>query len=135
MNATTHPLFGEVIHVVTRAQLIEDGQLIDISKWTKEAGIKFPCAVSRAVWEDVINWTEQDTKAKPGYGQSIEGRAWDVAWMLRLAVRCGGERIQYKLSRIPRPGHGAKRLVTLKAICGPGDDMEPVITILEPTED
>jgi hypothetical protein len=42
----------------------------------------------------------------------------------------GGDCIIYKISRIPRPGYGAKRLITLKAICGPGDHGAPVITIL-----
>jgi len=31
--------------------------------------------------------------------------------------------------------HGRKTYVTLKMVSGPGDDMEPVITIMMPWED
>jgi hypothetical protein len=129
-------IFGEVISSYSRKQAIEDGVLIDVSETAREAGIKFPVAVTRAVWEDCCEWTDADAKAKY-YGQSVSGRLWDVVSMLRFAIRAGGSRdtIYYKLSRIPRPGHGAKRLVILKSICGPGDTPEPVITIMQPNED
>jgi hypothetical protein len=129
-------LFGPVISRYTRAQGIEDGVLIDVSETAREAGIVFPVAVTRAVWEDCCEWTEADGKAKCA-GQSVRGRLWDVVSMLRFAIKVGrgGELIHYRLSRIPRPGHGAKRLVTLKSVCGPGDDGAPVITIMLPVED
>jgi len=34
-------VFGPVIYAYTRAQAIEDGVLVDVSKMAKEAGIKF----------------------------------------------------------------------------------------------
>ena len=128
--------FGEPIYSYSRAQAIEDGELVDVSETAREAGITFPVAVTRAVWEDCCEWTEGDTKAKP-YGQSVRGRLWDVISMLRFAIRAGqgGDRLVYRLSRIPGPGCGAKRLVTLKSICGPGDTPDPVITIMQPDED
>lgn len=128
--------FGPVISSYTRAQAIADGVLIDVSETAREAGISFPVAITAAAWADCVAWSEADSKAKP-YGQSESGRLWDVVWMLRFAIKCGrgGDLIAYRLSRIPRPGCGAKRLVTLKAVCGPGDDAEPVITILLPNED
>ena len=37
---------------------------------------------------------------------------------------------------VPRGGRGTRpRLTTLKCMCGPGDDAEPVLTILTLTED
>ena len=130
------PVFGTVIYAFTRAQAIEDGELVDVSETAREAGVKFPVAVTRAVWEDVCEWTEEDSKVKHD-GQSVRGRLWDVVSMLRFAIASGrgGALIHYKLSRIPRPGHGAKRVVVLKAVCGPGDTEEPVITIMQPDED
>ena len=128
---------AEVISVYTRAQAVEDGALVDVSETAREAGIKFPVAVTAAVWADCCEWTEADEKKKGGYGQSERGRLWDVISMLRFAISAGGKQgdhLLYKVSRIPRPGYGAKRLVTLKAICGPGDRPEPVITIMQSNE-
>lgn len=127
---------AEVISSYTRAEAIEDGVLVDVSETAREAGITYPVAVTRAVWEDCCEWTDADAKVKHG-GQSVRGRLWDVVSMLGFAIRSGGrgDRLLYRLTRIPRPGHGAKRLVTLKSICGPGDDAEPVITIMLPEED
>ena len=48
-------LFGKPIYVYTRAQAIEDGELIDVSKTAKQTGFKLPVAVTRAVWETSIN--------------------------------------------------------------------------------
>lgn len=129
-------VFGDVIYAYTRAQAIADGVLVDVSETAKEAGIKFPVAVTRAVWEDCCEWTDADSKAKRE-GQSVRGRLWDVVSLLRFSIQRerGGEVIHYQLSRIPRPGCGAKRLVTLKAVCGPGDTPEPVITIMLQNED
>ena len=63
-------------------------------------------------------------------------RLWDVLWMASRAARRGGQEIRFQLYRVPRGGRGMRpRLVTLKVICGPGDEGEPVITIMLPGED
>ncbi|PXV79112.1 DUF6573 family protein [Nitrosomonas eutropha] len=41
---------SDVIHTHTRAQLIEDGDLIDVSETAREAGFMVPVAITRAVW-------------------------------------------------------------------------------------
>lgn len=47
-----------------------------------------------------------------------------------------GERLLFKLYRVPRDGKVMKaELVTLKLTVGPGDQGEPIITILLPDED
>src|ERR1019366_6309710 len=46
----TNELFGEVISSYSRAQAIEDGVFVDVSATAKEAGIKFPVAMTRTVW-------------------------------------------------------------------------------------
>lgn len=133
----TDPIFGNVIAAYSRAQALEDGALVDVSETAREAGIRFPVAVTRAVWEDCCEWTDADARAKGSEGQSVRGRTWDVVWMLGMTIRSGGsrDRLVYRLSRIPRPGDGAKRIVALKALCGPGDAGEPVVTIMQPEED
>ena len=42
---------AEVIHRYTRKQAIEDGILVDLSEIAGEAGIKYPVAVTRGVFE------------------------------------------------------------------------------------
>ncbi len=127
-------IFGEVISSYTRTQAIDDGMLIDVSHTAQEAGFSFPVALTRAAWSDCVEWSEADSKRQTYQDES--GRLWDVLWMASRAARRGGQEIRFQLYRVPRGGRGMRpRLVTLKAICGPGDEGEPVITIMMPTED
>lgn len=126
-------IFGEVIYAYTRSQAIEDGELVDISSTAKEAGIRFPVAITRAAWLDCVAWPKENAGC-----QDEAGRLWDVVYMLSMAIRTskGGQEIRYQLHRVPNtPTATAPRLVTLKALCGPGDQAEPVITIMLPEED
>jgi len=45
------PVFGPVIYAYTRAQAIDDGVLVDASALAQEAGIRYPVAVTRGLWE------------------------------------------------------------------------------------
>lgn len=122
-------LFGEVISSYSRAQAIEDGELVDVSETAREAGIKFPVALTRAVWNRCV---EVPPRARC---QDERGRLWDVLWMFNFAVKLGkirGDVGTYTLRVHVREGI---RNVTLKAVCGPGDDPAPVITIMLPDED
>jgi hypothetical protein len=126
-------LFGDnVIDVYTRRQAIEDGVLVDVSEMAQEAGIKYPTAVTRAVWDGVVVPDE----ASQALGQDERGRLWDVLTMFRARARTsGGEsELHYPLSAIQE---GRQRPVTLKAVCGPHgpDDPRPCITIMMPDED
>jgi len=120
----------DIIDVYSRAQAIEDGVLVDVSEVAKEAGIKFPTAITRTAWCDLV---EPDKIAK-SHGESEQGRLWDVIWMLRVAIKAGmsGDTIRYYLIAT-REGKQHKR--ELKAVCSPGDTQEPVITIMLPDED
>jgi len=123
--------FGEVIFSYTRKEAIEDGVLVDVSEMAKEAGIKYPVAVTRQLWEEYIVPDEAEEKL----GQSIEGRLWDLLVMFTFnAKRAEGEILyfgvgfyQSELDRVE-----AKKV---KAVIGPGDQGEPVITIMLPHED
>src|ERR1039458_9449603 len=44
--ADEDPVFGNVIYSYTRKQAIEDGVLVDITEMAKEAGIKYPVAIT-----------------------------------------------------------------------------------------
>jgi len=136
-NRSTESFFGEVISTYTRAQAIEDGVLIDIGSMAQEAGFKWPVAVTSAAWADCIAWTEDDSDKQVYQDQS--GRLWDVLFMASHAIRQGsssGDRLLFKLYRVRRDGYSKEAiLATLKLIVGPGDQGEPVITILLPDED
>jgi hypothetical protein len=129
--------FGDVISIYTRAQAIEDGQLIDVSETAQEAGFTLPVAMTATVWADCVAWTDDDIE-KHAY-QDESGRLWDVLFMASHSIRASkdsGDQLLFQLYRIPRDGHSTEAvLVTLKLIIGPGDTPEPVITILLPNED
>ena len=121
-------VFGPVIYAYTRADALRNGELIDVTATAAEMGYRVPVAVTRAVWVGVVE--PDDTP-----GQSIEGRLWDVLWMLHYAIKTGpgsGSTIRFQLYALIG---GVSRLVTLKAVMGPGDEGEPVLTVMWPDED
>jgi len=129
--------FGAVIYRYTRAQAIEDGVLIDAGPAAKEAGFRWPVALTTAVWSDCVEWTDDDSRNQTH--QDLSGRLWDVLWMAVSAIhlaREGSDQLNFKLYRIPRDGRSINaELTDLKLIVGPGDQGEPVVTILLPHED
>lgn len=123
--------WGEPIHSYSRRQAIEDGVLVDISKMASEAGFKYPVAVTSAVWQGLVVPDEAGRQV----GQSEEGRLWDLLWMLFLAIRKGQDGSELRYRVIFLMNGSEHREVELKAICGPGDDPAPVITVMLPNED
>lgn len=126
----TDELFGEVIHRYTRAQAIEDGVLVDLSDLAREAGFKMPLAVTAGV-RAILN-----PEPMPSC-QDWRGRAWDLLTILRLAIRRahhGSDRVDFAPLFILK-SDAAPEAVAMWAHCGPGDDAEPVITIMLPGED
>jgi hypothetical protein len=123
---------AKVISAYTREQAIRDGALVDVSASASEAGIRFPTAMTRAAWETTVRWTR-------GSGiQDESGRLWDVVWMLKNAIQrsSGGALVRFTVYVVPNTGRGrSPRPVNLKAVVGPGDHAEPVITIMLPDED
>ena len=133
----TSNLFGEVIYSYTRAQAIDDGVLIDATEMAREAGFKWPVALTVAAWSDCVAWSDADNERQVYQDQS--GRLWDVLFMASFAVRTASNanwQLQFDLQRIPRNGQSTtSQRLTLKLILGPGDGGEPVITIMLPGED
>ena len=133
---TGESFFGNVISTYTRAQAIEDGVLIDAGPTAKEVGFKLQVALTSAVWSDCVAWTDSDSRKMPFQDQS--GRLYDVLFMAAFAIRTSadsGDRLLYELYRVPRDGGSTEvKPVTLKLIIGPGDQGEPVLTILLPEE-
>ena len=120
--------FGPVISAYTRTDALRDGELVDVSTTAAEMGYRIPVAVTRAIWVGVVEPDETP-------GQSVEGRLWDVLWMLHYAIKTGprfGASIRFELYALIG---GVSKLLTLKAVMGPGDEGEPVLTIMWPDED
>ena len=134
----------KLIFAYPRAQALADGVLMDVTEMAREAGFEHPTAVTHEVWSRYVVVPLGAT------GQDEEGRLWDILWMLggalmrELSTRSERHHAQNDFAETPSIVHyqlavrnGDDRLeqVTLKAVCGPGDGGEPVITIMCPHED
>jgi len=120
-----------VVHSYSRQQAIEDGVLMDVSEAAREAGFKFPIAVTGALW---FEWIYPD-EASQEAGQDETGRLWDVLWMLFLAIKANDSTTELNFQVAFLVEGKRHEEVTLKAVCGPGDDLGPCITIMLPDED
>ena len=88
-------------------------------------------AITRAAYDSYI--VPSDSLRSDG--QSTEGRLWDTLRILWIAAKHnGGSTVMFSVLFLmdsaakPEP-------IELKAICHPGDDSEPVVTIMLPNED
>ena len=132
----------EVIDRYTRRQAIEDGVLVQLSgpgyegdpwvpEMVAELGYRIPVAITATAFARYVELTPAAKRAS----NDIKGRLWDVLWMLHYAIATGprvGSTIRFQLYALIG---GVSRLVTLKAVMGPGDEAEPVLTIMWPDED
>lgn len=133
---------ADVIHTYSRLQAIEDGVLVQLSghgyegddwvpEMVAEAGFRIPLAMTVEAFSKYVDLTPAAKRA----GNDLKGRLWDVLWMFRHAIARGDGRSEIVfefrcvVDRI-RPSR-----CFLKSICGPGDDGEPVITIMERNQD
>jgi len=128
----------EILSTYSRTQAIEDGVLIEVDpKVSQEAGFHTPVAVTSAVWDKFIQWEDEDTKRQTV--QDLDGRLWDILYMLRVAINkqpSNTNQIIYSLYVVPRGGQAKKpHPIKLKALIHGGDQGEPVITIMLPNED
>jgi hypothetical protein len=115
----------------TRAQAIADGVLIDVTAIAREAGIRFPVALTSSLYHEYL-LPHGDAAMS---GESTEGRLWDLLQVFRTIARESDES-ELRFS-VLFTDDSSKRLepVEVKALCHPGDEYEPVITIMLPEED
>ncbi len=105
----------------SRAQQIDDGILVDVSEHAKAVGFECPVALTIGVWQKFIEPHED-----------ADARVCGILWKAALAsVEIRSEGIQAE--RVYFHNEGGKPLMYVQ--CGPGDDREPVMTILLPDED
>lgn len=124
----------DYISIYTRAQALEDGTLIDVTADAKEAGFKYPVAITAAVMAQVV----RPYGVAKEWGESEKGRIWDVLWMLRTAIRswqppANSDICRFNVIATDEKGKSVRH--ELWSQCGPGDDPAPVITIMMRGED
>jgi hypothetical protein len=139
------PLFTDedIISRYTRGDGLRDGELVAVPEdLARQAGITIPVAMTRVAWDRYIEPDYLDQMPD----QNMTSRLWDLLWMFRLAAAKSRNkssllfRVAFQLMH-ERTGTARMILkrsgetVTLKALCGPGDEGEPVITIMLPDED
>lgn len=120
----------DLVFSYTRDQALADGVLIDVTKMASEAGISFPVAVTSTLWDSYI----VPIDASDLHCQSIDGRLWDTLWLFRhSAAGFSGSMLFFVVPYLMK----GRRIswARLKAVCGPGDTPDPVITIMLPEED
>ena len=132
MSSDYDSLFGPVIYTYTRQQAISDGVLVDASDLAREAGFVFPVALTETLYHAYIV-PALDLVAE---GQSIQGRLWDLLFVLRFAIAKARDTdtILFKVLFLMAPS-STPVPIELKAICGPGDEDSPCITVMLPDED
>ena len=129
---------NDLISTYTRADAIRDGVLVDVSETAREAGFRWPVAMTRGAYEDFVAWSAADSRRQTWQDES--GRLWDVLTMARLAARAAAvhdeDAREFGVLRVPRGGRGVRpRLARLVLRLGPGDLGEPCLTITLPGED
>lgn len=128
--------FGSVIHSHTREDALADGDLVDVSHMAGEARFRIPVALTRAAWAESVEW--DDDRPEP---QDEDGRLWDVLYMAGIAAgnAPGRDRVTFRVYRVPNEDRGRQwndpELIELALHIGPGDEAEPVVTIMLPHED
>ena len=133
----TAEVFGDLISLYSRADALRDGVLIEADpNLCREAGIFWPVAVSDHLW----GYVHPDNLAEMP-GQSVSGRLRDLLWMFRNCANSpqwrGADRIRFRVIFLMKTGKTRSRQETVTVIgaCGPGDDGEPVITLMLPEDD
>ena len=109
-----------------RQDAIDDGDLIEITRMGRDLGITYPLAVSARVAQSMVPFTNipQDT---------VTENLWDTLHAFRDKARTTTEgEFEFQASIYL---NGLVPTLTFRAAVSPGDDGEPVITIMLPDED
>ena len=115
---------SDIIYSYTRQDAIADGVFIDVTETSKEAGIKYPVAITSNLYHKYINPKTMST------GQDEKGRLWDVLWMFSVEAR------KAKSSFIKFKVIFSRKTVELWAVCEAQSptDPSPAINIMLPED-
>jgi len=137
----------EIVSTYSTKEAVADGFLINVdANASKEAGIKFPVYLTRAVWDKYVEVPKGMEQI-----QNLSGRLWDVLYMFAFHARnVSSNYLQYVFTsclpdegnwepneKLETPENRLNRLVTLKAVIQAQDfdDPSPAIFIMKPNED
>jgi hypothetical protein len=127
-DASNGSLFNDPQLHYSRADAIQAGILVDVSETAAKAGIKFPVALSVAVWHKYVALPDGVER------QDEQGRLWDLLQILGHAIATkshDGDVRWIDFTVMVDNGDGPKP-VKLSSHCGPGDTAEPVVTVMLP---
>jgi hypothetical protein len=124
------PFFDPVIYAYTRAQALADGVLVDVTETAKEAGFQLPVAITEALENRLT-----PNRADQGLGQDYEGQLWNVLWLATFTIKLadrGTDTVNFTVAlqeTDAKSGRSQNIDLRLRAVCRPGDEGEPVVTI------
>jgi len=120
-----------IISCYTREQAIEDGVLIDVTEEAKRIGFKVNTCVTDHLYAEYV----VPPAGLEGEGQSVTGRLQDLLFRTLIAASTmeRTDRVEYVVLFLMKPGQWEK--VRILAIMGPGDQREPVLTIMLPGDE
>jgi hypothetical protein len=120
----------EIIFAYSRAEAIADGVLVDVTETARETGFRFPVAITQAAYARAVLVPEGATRPDE------KSRLWGVLYVTWHAIRdreVDTSEVRFGISL--RKENEPSEIVPLKAVCGPGDNLEPVVTIMLQHED
>jgi len=125
-------IFGEVIYAYTRQDAIEDGFLVDAMQGpladVSRQHFRYPIAMTAAVFALIEKAVDNEK-----YLNDFAGVWHDILWMSKTCAHRSTETTRW--FKVIITGTGRRRYHELKIVCGPGDDAEPVLTVMLPEED
>ena len=118
----------------SRADAIANDEIFDIGDMSRQVGFRWPVALTKAVWDDCVVWSDEDSKRQ--IPQTEYARLYAVVSKCADFVRTrspSSDRMRFRLERVPRDGKSKiSRTVILQVLAHGGDDGEPVLTIRLP---
>lgn len=127
-DASSDSFWGAPIFSYSRTKAIADGVLVDISELAREAGFKWPVAMTAELWSLV-----EAIPARYAH-EDVAGRLWDILNVARWSIQKSAESGELLLFTVILHQETSDE-VEIKMVCGPGDDAAPTITLMLPQQD
>jgi hypothetical protein len=118
----------DLIYGYSQAQAIADGLLHLVPKEISRVYFRYPVILSNSLMT-VIEESIQSKALKRDYRSVMH----DVLTAAHMAAKKGSGESALK-TRVAISGSGCKIVYDLVIVCGPGDDMQPSITIMFPED-
>ena len=131
MINNSEPPFGKAITRRTRSQALADLDQFDVTSSAKDAGIRFPTFITRAVYENYVAAPEG------GAEQDAVLKLWNLMGLTRVAIQqCRGEVGRVEVQLCVRNDNAVAALVRFIVTVGPldFDDASPAITVAMPED-